>query len=87
LHDDMTEVELDLDATAWHTYAAEWTAERIRFFVDDRRVRTVHQRIDYPLQVMIDLFEFPEGPERDPGAYPKVAEVEAVRGYRRAGRA
>lgn len=86
LHDDMKEVELDLDATAWHTYAAEWTAERIRFFVDDRRVRTVHQRIDYPLQVMIDLFEFPEGPERDPGAYPKVAEVEAVRGYRRAGR-
>ena len=86
LHDDMEEVALDLDATAWHTYSAEWTAERIRFFVDDQLVRTVHQRIDYALQVMVDLFEFPRGADRDPNAYPKLGEVKAVRGYRRAGR-
>jgi Glycosyl hydrolases family 16 len=85
LRDDMGAVALDLDATAWHTYAAEWTAERIRFFVDDRLVRTVRQRIDYPLQVMVDLFEFPESTDRDAAAYPKVGEVKAVRGYRRAG--
>src|SRR5215210_7844327 len=83
LGQDMEEVALDLDATAWHTYTAEWTAERIRFFVDDQLIRTVEQRIDYPLQLMVDLFEFPEGPERDPAAYPKVGEVGAVRGYRR----
>jgi Glycosyl hydrolases family 16 len=87
LHDDMEEVALDLDATVWHTYTAEWTAEWIRFFVDGQLVRTVHQRIDYPLQVMVDLFEFPGGADRDPAAYPKVGEVKAVRGYRRAGRA
>jgi hypothetical protein len=84
LRHDMEELELDLDATAWHSYAAEWTAERIRFFVDDRLVRTVHQRIDYPLQLMVDLFEFPEGSDRDPAAYPKLGEVNAVRGYQRA---
>jgi hypothetical protein len=72
LHDDMEEVALDLDATAWHSYAAEWTAKRIRFFVDDELVRTVHQRIGYQLQVMVDLFEFPEGTDRDRVAYPKV---------------
>jgi hypothetical protein len=82
LHEDMEEVTLDLDATEWHTYSAEWTAERIRFFVDDRLVRTVHQCIDYPLQVMVDLFEFPDGGDRDPADYPKVGEVKAVRGYR-----
>jgi Glycosyl hydrolases family 16 len=82
---DMEEVELALDAADWHIYAAEWTADRIRFFVDDRLVRTVHQRIDYPLQLMVDLFEFPEGAERDPAAYPKFGEVRAVRGYRRRG--
>lgn len=86
LHDDMDEIAVDLDATAWHTYSAEWTAERIRFFVDDQLVRSVHQRIDYPLQVMVDLFEFPLGTDRDPTTYPKVGEVKAVRGYRRAGR-
>ena len=82
LRSDMEEVVLDLDATDWHTYAAEWTADRVRFFVDDRLVRTVYQRIDYPLQLMVDLFEFPEGTDRDP-AYPKTGEVKAVRGYRR----
>jgi hypothetical protein len=81
LSTDMTELALDLDATDWHTYGAEWTSERIRFFVDDRLVRVVDQRIDYPMQLMVDLFEFPHGPERDPAAYPKVAEVKAVRGH------
>lgn len=75
----MEELALDLDATDWHTYSAEWTSERIRFFVDDRLVRTVHQRIAYPLQLMVDLFEFPAAPERDPARYPKLAEVKAVR--------
>jgi hypothetical protein len=87
LHDDMDEVALELDATDWHTYGAEWTAERIGFFVDDQLVRVVHQRIDYPLQVMVDLFEFPADTHRDPAAYPKVGEVRAVRGYSRRSRA
>jgi len=84
LRSDVEDVELELDATDWHTYAAEWDAKRIRFFVDERPVREVRQRIDYPLQLMVDLFEFPEGPERDSAAYPKVGDVRAVRGYRRA---
>jgi hypothetical protein len=84
LSTDMVELALDLDVTEWHTYSAEWTSERIRFFIDDRLVRSVHQRIEYPLQLMVDLFEFPEGPDRDPAAYPKVAEVNAVRGHRTA---
>ena len=80
----MEEVALDLDATEWHAYAAEWDAERIRFYVDGELVRTVRQRIDYPLQLMVDLFEFPEGAGRDPAAYPKFGEVDSIRGYRRA---
>jgi Glycosyl hydrolases family 16 len=87
LREDMEEVTLDIDATSWHAYSAEWAPDRIRFFVDDRLVRTVHQRIEYPLQLMVDLFEFPAGPDRDSAAYPKVAEVKAVRGYRQASKA
>jgi hypothetical protein len=83
LHDDMEEIALNLDATDWHTYSAEWTPDRVRYFVDDRLVRAVHERIDYPLQLMVDLFEFPEGTDRDRAAYPKLGEVKAVRGYRR----
>jgi hypothetical protein len=82
LHDDVADVTLDLDATEWHTYATEWTPERVRFFVDGEPIRTVHQRLDYPLQLMVDLFEFPAGGDRDPAAYPKLGWVRAIRGYR-----
>jgi hypothetical protein len=76
---DMDELSLDLDPSDWHSYAAEWTAARVRFYVDDQLVRTVEQGLDYPLQLMVDLFEFPDGPERDPAAYPKVGDVRTVR--------
>lgn len=82
LRDDVEEVHLALDAYDWHTYSVEWNAQRARFYVDDRLVRTVEQRVDYPQMVLVDLFEFPSGPERDPRAYPKTGEVAAVRGYR-----
>jgi hypothetical protein len=45
----------------------------------------VPQGLDYPLQLMIDLFEFPAGPSRDPAAYPKIGEVASVRGYESTG--
>ena len=61
---DMVDLRLDLDATEEHRYAAEWDARRVRFFVDDVLVRTVEQGLDYPLAVMVDLFELPAGRAR-----------------------
>jgi beta-glucanase (GH16 family) len=85
LVDDMADVRLDIDATRWHTYSAAWSGEETRFYVDDRLVRVVQQGMTYPLQVMVDLFEFPTSGRRAPTAYPKSGEVAAVRGYRRRG--
>jgi beta-glucanase (GH16 family) len=82
LRDDMADVPIAVDATDWHTYAAAWTAETTSIYVDDELVRTVDQGMAYPLQLMLDLFEFPAGPDRDPAAYPKTGDVAAVRGYR-----
>ena len=84
LRDDMEAVELALDAFDWHTYSVAWTPEQARFYVDDRLVRSVEQRLDYPLLLLVDLFEFPTDPQREPADYPKVGEVAAVRGYRHA---
>jgi beta-glucanase (GH16 family) len=84
LHDDMETVALGTDATAWHLYSAEWTQEEVRFFVDNEPVRTVRQRIGYPLQLMLDLFEFPPSSTRDPRTYPKIGEGKGVRGFRKA---
>ena len=78
----MVDLSVDLDATEEHRYAAAWDATGVRFYVDDTPVRTVDQRLDYPLQLMVDLFELPTGEPRDPGSYPKVATVRSVRGHR-----
>ena len=79
----MVDLVLDLDATEEHTYAAEWDVRGVRFYVDDLLVHTDEQTLDYPLQVMVDLFEFPTGDVRDVADYPKSAQVRSVRGYRR----
>jgi hypothetical protein len=81
MRDDMARIPLELDATGWHTYAAAWTPERVRFYVDDTLVRTVDQGVDYRMQLMVDLFEFRTD---ETAAYPKTGEVAAVRGYRAA---
>jgi hypothetical protein len=83
LSTDMATVLLPLDATDWHTYAAEWGDEGVRFYVDDQLVRTVSQPLGYPLQLMVSLFEFPVTTDRNPVDYPKHGDVRSVRGYRR----
>lgn len=82
LRDDMATVELEVDTTDWHSYAVAWDDDGARFYVDDRLVHRSAQRLGYPMQVMVDLFEFPDGPDRDPSAYPKTAGVRLVRGSR-----
>ena len=82
LTDDMDRMQTGLNATDWHTYAAAWDADEIRFYVDDELIRTVPQSITYPMQLMVDLFEFPASPERDPRDYPKTGDVSSVLGYR-----
>jgi hypothetical protein len=43
------------------------------------------QGLDYPLQLMVDLFGFPARGVRDPAMYPKTGEVASVCGYRPTG--
>ncbi|WP_419706153.1 glycoside hydrolase family 16 protein [Promicromonospora sp. NFX87] len=79
LRTDLADVRLPLDATTPHTYAAHWDATGVRLLVDGDTVWTSDQVLAYPLQLMIDLFEFPAGP-RDPGHYPRTAVVRSVTG-------
>ena len=62
ISDDFERVALNLDASEFHDYAADWTPERIRFFVDDELVREVAQSPAYPMQLMLSLYEFADGP-------------------------
>ncbi len=80
LVEDFEKVRIDGPLTELRDYAVEWTPDRIDFFVHDTLVKTVEQRIDYPLQLMLDVFEFPRADgARDLDALPHVFEVERLR--------
>jgi hypothetical protein len=38
---------------------AQWHRGRVAFLVDDSPIKTVHQAPDYPMQMMIAVFDFP----------------------------
>jgi hypothetical protein len=91
LREDFAMVEADLDPLEFHTYAAAWQPGLTGFYIDDELVAEVDEAPDYPMQLMLNLYEFAEEPDAATAAsaapprstpYPKEFDVEFVRGYR-----
>jgi hypothetical protein len=84
LSDGFEFVRVDIDPGEPHWYAAEWTPDRVVFYVDEQRVKVAEQSPAYPMQFMLSLYEFADGPDppSPPDAYPKIAVVERFRGSR-----
>ena len=53
---------VELDISAFHVYAADWRPGFVAFAIDGREVRRLDQAPDYPLQLMIAVFDFPARP-------------------------
>jgi Glycosyl hydrolases family 16 len=81
--DDFSRETIPIDAREFHVYAAEWTPEGVSFFIDGERVKRVGQSPDYPMQLMLGIYEFPRpGSARESSSYPKSFVVDYVRGYK-----
>lgn len=82
VQDDFSKVAVQADVCDWHSYSVEWTPSGISFYFDGVCIKTVNQSINYPMQLMLNIYEF----DRDGGlgVYPKEFVVDWVRGYRRA---
>ena len=76
--DDFEQVRVPIDAREFHEYAAEWTPDRVTFFVDRDAVKTVEQSPQYPMQFMLGIYEF----RREPTSYPKRFTIDWFRAYR-----
>jgi Glycosyl hydrolases family 16 len=57
--DEFAAPRVAIDVSEFHVYAADWQPGRVDFLVDDQNVRTVHQAPDYPMQMMVAVFDFP----------------------------
>ncbi len=84
IRDEFAAEPVAIDARGSHTYSVRWTGRDVAFYVDDRLVKVVHQSPAYPMQFMLDIYEFADGPEppSPPDRYPKIFAVEWFRGYR-----
>jgi Glycosyl hydrolases family 16 len=67
-----------------HSYAVDWQPDRVDFLVDGVVTRSVLQAPDYPMQLIIAVFDFPAENADSPGplSVPELV-VTGVRGRRR----
>lgn len=79
IRDEFLKVPVAMDAREFHTYSVEWLPDEVRFFIDDEAVASMDQSPDYPMQLMLNIYEF-DGAVT--GSYPKAFEVDWVRGFR-----
>ena len=82
--DDFTAEVVPVDARELHTYAAEWTPGHVAFYVDGRLIKVVDQSPAYPMQFMLGVYEFADGPSLRSRAdcYPKEFVIDWFRAYR-----
>ena len=82
LTDEFAAPRVAIDVARFHVYAADWRPGRVDFLVDGRHVHTVHQAPDYPMQMMVAVFDFPAraGSSPQPEHVPQLA-VDYVRGH------
>jgi hypothetical protein len=79
--EDFAAVRLPIDVARFHTYAVNWTADRVDFFVDGTFVRGCPNPPGYPMQTMLAVFDFPDrSTGDDDGAVPELV-VDYLRGF------
>jgi len=79
--DEFAAETLDIDVRDFHVYAARWTPTHVEFFVDHTLVKQVQQSPDYPMQFMLDVYQF----AAESGPAPARAQqftIDYFRGYR-----
>jgi hypothetical protein len=79
LTDEFYQDMIRFDATLFHIYAYEWTPTQIDFYIDNQKIRSVHQSPQYPMQFILSIYELPGTANSAP--YPKEFVVDYVRAY------
>jgi hypothetical protein len=72
-----------IDVSQPHVYAVDWRAGRVDYFLDGEPIRTTSQAPDYPMQLILGVFDFPDpaDPIGTDGEVPELV-VHRVTGHR-----
>jgi hypothetical protein len=69
-----------IDVADFHVYAADWQPGRVDFLIDGEHVKTVHQAPEYPMQMMVAVFDFPDKAASAPPDHVPELALDYVRG-------
>ncbi|MEU4291068.1 glycoside hydrolase family 16 protein [Kribbella sp. NPDC026596] len=75
---DFEAIRLPLDLRDFHTYAVQWASGEATFFVDGAPMRRCSGAPTYPLQLMLAVFDFPDGSAND---HVPTFTVDSIRGW------
>lgn len=56
----------EIDVAVFHRYAAEWTPDEVSFSIDGELTWSVEQAPQYPMQLILGVFDFPDRGPADP---------------------
>jgi Glycosyl hydrolases family 16 len=82
LQDEFYEDKMDIDVTQFHVYAAEWKPNGVDFYIDNKKIKSIAQSPNYPMQFMLNIYELPSSQPVARNFYPKEFEIDYVRGYK-----
>ncbi|MBE6024528.1 MAG: glycosyl hydrolase family protein [Cellulosilyticum sp.] len=57
IKEEFIEEEMFIDVTMWNTYALDWSENEILFFINGKMVRKIKQSPNYPMQLMLNLYD------------------------------
>jgi hypothetical protein len=81
--EDFQAVRLPIDIAEFHTYAVDWSADRVDLLVDGERIRSCPRPPAYPMQMMVAVFDFPDRSTGDDATAVPEFVVDYLRGYER----
>jgi beta-glucanase (GH16 family) len=82
LRHEFYDAPLPFDPADWHVYGADWTAEGVTFSLDGAVLHRTTQSPDYPMQLMLTLYELP-GIKAPPRSSPATFSIDYVRAWKR----
>jgi hypothetical protein len=80
ISDEFEAPRVEIDIAEPHVYAADWRPGRVDFLIDGRHVKTVDQAPDYPMQMIVAVFDFPAKAASAPPDHTPELAVDYVRG-------
>lgn len=84
LEETFYEDEFRIDVSKFHRYSAEWLTNKIIFFIDGNPVREINQSSNYPMQIMLGIYELPDVPELgNETIYPKEFIIDYIKVFQK----